>query len=259
MSKQKFYWVNHDYHNDSLNSLAKRITEFHTGSLYSSDIEIHYTDAAPEGELNTTIGILFLSLGDSSKKDMQDVLRHTVKDVHIINNMMNFNIYFEYNTEDRIKVPEQHVATFDCLVSLAAGEKVKQNPIDIGLTNNNHHVIDISPTAIHKSLGLYRETSSYTQLDIFNTSAVKAFLETCSGTKGFFVVSNCFMYYPTSLLYDVKVRLDIQNKFIETLANDKIDWYVDMISADGEIYECASVKDIRNKQLNEKFKVLPWI
>jgi hypothetical protein len=88
---------------------------------------------------------------------------------------------------------------------------------------------------------------------------VKEFLKTCKGTRGFFVVSNCFCYIVNSLLYDVNLRLKIQNEFINVLANDDIEWYVSMFSADGTYYRCDRAIDIQNKILDKNFKELPWI
>jgi hypothetical protein len=55
------------------------------------------------------------------------------------------------------------------------------------------------------------------KLDIFNEVAVDNFLSKCEGTRGFFVISNCFMYIVNSLIYDVNLRLKIQNQFIKQL------------------------------------------
>jgi hypothetical protein len=230
--------------------MAKSITEYNTAFLLNKWYEVFYCANGAESHLEQAeVGSLFPTTD----------LDYTVKDIHIVNDIFNFNAYFTKNTEDRIQVPGEHYKTFDCLVSLAAGDKVDKNPIDIGLLEDNHYVVDISPTAIHKSMGIYKEISSYTQLDIFNDYELKKFLSTCKGTKGFFVVSNCFLYCVSALIYDVKLRLEMQNKFIEILANDKIDWYVEMDSADGEFFDCVRAKDIQNKKLDKRFKALPWI
>jgi hypothetical protein len=51
----------------------------------------------------------------------------------------------------------------------------------------------------------------------------------------------------------------MQNEFIAILAHDKIDWYVTMFTADGTYYPCVRAKDIQDKKLDERFKILPWI
>lgn len=243
---KKFYWISKDYYNNGLNELAKRLTEYRTAELLGAGYTVMYSYTLVDPQYEQSV------IG----KIMDD---YTVADSYLINDILNFNLYFTDTTENQIECGS-HFGSFDCLVSLASGETVKKNPTAIGLTAGHHYVIDISPTAIHKSLGLYKELSvDYTQLDIFNIAAVKEFLSTCKGTKGFFVVSNCFCYIVSSLVHDVHLRLEMQNKFIDTLANDKIDWYVKMLSADGTFYECVRAKEIVNKKLDEKFKVLPWI
>jgi hypothetical protein len=250
MDRREFFWIHRDYNNRSLNQLAQSVTEYNTALLLNKGYDVAYCYNTPDDHLESAeIGTLF--------PNTESAL--TVEAVYAVNDIFNFNLYFSQNTEDRISVPDEHLNTFDCLVSLAAGNKIENNPIDIGLTSSNHYVIDISPTAIHKSNEIYKHISSYTQVDIFNTDALKQFLSSCKGTKGFFVASNCFLYMVNSLIYDVKLRLKMQNQFIEILANDKIDWYVEIDSADGKFFNCARAKDICNKELNEKFKALPWI
>lgn len=243
---KKFYLVAKDYQNESLNNLARRVAEYNTAELIKDGYEVLYTEQPPiEGQ--------YQEIGKIAWQ-----LPYTVLDIPVINDIFNYNLYFEKNNEYRLNVGN-HFGTFDCLVSLAAGQSVVNNPKDIGL-KGQHYVVDISPTAIHKTLGLYKEENfKHKQLDIFNIDAVKEFLSTCEGTKGFFVISNCFMYIINSLVYDVKLRLELQNKLINVLANDKIDWYIYMISADGTDYPCVRAKDITNKTLDKRFEVLPWI
>jgi hypothetical protein len=251
---KKFYWVEKDYNNSSLNGLAQRLTEYFTADLILDNYEVIYTNEIPNDTEYAMVG----QVGISAKAREKN-FGFFVSDTHLINDIFNYNIYFPQNTET-LDIDPNLKGTFDCLVSLAAGAMIETNPIDVGLTTSNHYVIDISPTAIHKSMHLYKETvSNFTQLDIFNRDAVNKFLSTCKGTKGFFVVSNCFRYIINSLLYDVELRLKMQNEFIEILANDKIDWYVTMFTADGTYYPCVRAKDIQNKQLDERYKVLPWI
>jgi hypothetical protein len=249
-----FYWVEKDYCNRSLNGLAQRLAEYFTADLLLADYHVGYLAEIPVDSEYAMIG----QVGISAKAREKN-FGFLVSDTHLINDIFNYNIYFPQNTE-KLDITPELKGTFDCLVSLGAGEMIETNPIDVGLTTDNHYVIDISPTAIHKSMGLYKDTvTNFTQLDIFNCSAVKRFLSTCEGTRGFFVVSNCFRYIINSLLYDVELRLQMQNEFIEILANDKIDWYVTMFTADGTYYSCVRAKDIQNKKLDERFKILPWI
>ena len=243
--RQKICWLAKDYQNDSLNTLAKRVTEFHTAMLLNDNFDVEYS-CEKTTDTQIEIGKLFLDK------------EYTVNDLHVVNDILNFNVYYDQNTEVSTVVNTQHYGTFDCLVSLAAGNKPNDTPKNIGLTTNNHYIIDISPTAIHKSFGIHKDISSFTQLDIFNIQAVKEFLASCSGTKGLFVVSNCFVYYPSCLIYDVKLRLQAQEQFINALANDKIDWYVEMVAADGTGYGCVNAKDVRSN-LDTRFGVLPWI
>jgi hypothetical protein len=251
---KKFYWVEKDYCNRSLNGLAQRLAEYFTADLLLAEYDVGYLTQVPVNAEYAMVG----QVGISAKAREKN-FGFLVSDTHLINDIFNYNIYFPQNTEILDIAPELK-GTFDCLVSLAAGKMIETNPVDVGLTTTNHYVIDISPTAIHKSMDLYKNTvTNFIQLDIFNGDAVKSFLNTCKGTKGFFVVSNCFRYIVNSLLYDVELRLQMQNKFIKILADDKIDWYVTMFTADGTYYPCVRARDIQDKQLDERFKVLPWI
>ena len=244
---RRFYFIEKDYQNESLNNMARRVTEYNAAELIKNDYQIIYSKTEP------TDGSPFQEIGKIAWQ-----LPYLVTDIHAVNDIFNYNLYFVDNTEHPLNVKE-HYGTFDCLVSLASGQMPENNPKSIGL-NGNHYVVDISPTAIHKTLGLYKEQRlEIKQLDIFNIEAVKEFLSTCVGTKGFFVVSNCFMYIINALLYDVNLRLKIQNEFIKTLAEDKIDWYVAMVSADGQDFNCIRAKDVMDKQLDKGFKALPWI
>lgn len=253
---KKFYWIDKDYQNESLNNLAKRVVEYNTASLISDGFEIVYSSSAPlDNSISCEVGRIEVSQQADEKE-----FYYSVADVNIINDIFNYNLYFVNNTENPLMITNELRGTFDCLVSLAAGNMIERNPELVGLVGDNHYVIDISPTAIHKSMGLYKDMSlDFIQVDIFNIDAVKEFLKTCKGTRGFFVVSNCFCYIVNSLLYDVNFRLKMQNEFIEVLANDKIEWYVSMFSADGTYYHCNKASDIRNKNLDKQFEALPWI
>jgi len=251
---KKFYWVEKDYNNRSLNCLAQRVAEYYTADLLLDNYEVAYTTEIPNDAEYAIVGQFGISAQAKEKN-----FYFFVHDTHLINDIFNYNIYFPQNTE-HLEISSGLKGSFDCLVSLGAGNMITTNPVDIGLTTANHYVIDISPTAIHKSMNLYKDSATnFTQLDIFNLEAVKSFLSTCNGTRGFFVVSNCFRYIINSLLYDVELRLKMQNDFINILANDKIDWYVTMFTADGTYYPCVRAKDIQDKKIDNRFKVLPWI
>ena len=250
---KKFYWIHKDYQNESLNNLARRLVEYNTADLLSNGYDVCYTDTIPtDGSEYEYAGKL--AVGNFS-------MDYSVADIPVINDMFNYNLYFPVNTQDPLKIPETVKGTFDCLVSLGAGNMIETTPTDIGLQGSNHYVIDISPTAIHKSMGLYKEMSTeFIQLDIFNIDAVTNFLKTCKGTRGFWVVSNCFNYTVNSLIYDVELRFKLQQKFLEVLANDtSIEWYVSIFTADGGDYHCALASDILVKQFDNRFEALPWI
>ena len=253
---KKFHWIHKDYQNESLNNLARRLVEYNTANLISDGFEIVYSYTLPaDNSPRDFVGRIEVS-PQADKKDFYQ----SVDNVNVINDIFNYNLYFVNNTESPLIIINELRGTFDCLVSLAAGDMINRNPELVGLIGDNHYVIDISPTAIHKSMGLYKDLSlEFMQVDIFNITEVKEFLKTCKGTRGFFVVSNCFCYIVNSLLYDVNLRLKIQNEFIEVLANDKIEWYVSMFSADGTYYHCNKASDIRNKNLDKQFGALPWI
>ena len=252
---KKFHWVEKDYQNDSLNSLARNLTEYYTADLLLQEYEVYYSKTVVEDAECQPIGKLGISA-----RAFDNGFDYSVLDTHIINSIVNYNLYFEKNTEERLIIPKELVGTFDCLVSLAAGNMIETAPIDTGLVGNNHYAIDISPTAIHKSMGLYKEEMvGFTQVDLFNISAVKTFLATCKGTSGFFVLSNCFFYIVSSLIYNVQLRLQMQNALLEVLAADKIVWHVSIYTADGTYYPCIKASELLNKQLDNRFYVLPWI
>jgi len=252
---KKFYWVHKDYNNESLNSLARRVTEYNTADLLADNFQVCYTETVPtDGSDYAYIGKLQIVGG------VLDHFPYTVEDIHIVNDIFNYNLFFKQNTEDQLIIPNEMKGTFDCLVSLAAGQMVEMHPKEIGLATDNHYIIDISPTAIHQTMNLYKDvTSQFELLDIFNIDHVKEFLKKCKGTCGLFVVSNCFNYIVSSLLYDVEMRLHLQNKFIQALIDDDKEWYVTIFSADGSNYSLTKAEDISNKQLNTGFEVLPWI
>jgi hypothetical protein len=250
---KKFYWIHKDYQNESLNNLARRLVEYNTADLLSNGYDVFYTDTVPtDGSEYEYAGKL--AVGNFS-------MNYSVADIPVINDIFNYNLYFPTNTQDPLRIPVDVKGTFDCLVSLGAGNMIETTPAAIGLQGSNHYVIDISPTAIHKSMGLYKEIpEEFIQLDIFNTDAVTNFLKTCKGTRGFWVVSNCFNYTVNSLIYDVKLRFKLQQQFLEVLANDtNIEWYVSIFTADGSDYHCARASDILAKQFDKRFEALPWI
>ena len=249
---KKFHFVDKDYGNESLNNLARRVAEYNVGEIIN-EYEFDFLNISSNNGENHEIGKIFI----------QKEIPYTVEDLDIVNDIFNYNVYFEKNTGNRIKVPTELFGTFDCLVSLAAGNMIYNDPKDIGLTSKNHYIIDISPIALHKtlaSIGVHKEnTTQFIQLDIFNEKAVNNFLSKCKGTKGFFVISNCFIYIINSLIYDVNLRLKMQNKLINQLANDKIEWYVSIKSADGISYCCVKASELVDKVIDERFKVFPWI
>jgi hypothetical protein len=249
---EKFYFVDKDYQNESLNNIARRLAEYNLAEIINN-YEVYFSNNPPSDSKWQEIG----------KLSIRDDVHYTVRDLYIINDIFNYNVFFEKNTGTRISVPEELHGTFDCLVSLAAGDMIKNNPLDIGLIGENHYVIDISPTALQNvvlKFGVYKgNNTQFIKLDIFNEVAIDNFLSKCEGTRGFFVISNCFMYIINSLIYDVNLRLKMQNKLIEKLANDKIEWYVNINSADGIFYSCVKASDIINKKLDSRFEVFPWI
>ena len=245
---KKFIWKDCDYANRSLNSMAKSITEYHTAMLFNENIQVDYSYTT-----GVDIGTLFLH---ASAKGT------TVENLDLTNALIDIDIHFKNNTENKITFPKELQGTFDCLVSLAAGSNFVQEVKDIG-NINNHYIVDISPTAIRETMKLSTmlksDITDFVQLDYFNINSVKEFLRTVKGTRGFFTLSNVFCYAPTSLLYDVNLRIQHQNNLIELLANDKTEWYVSILTANGENFDCINVNELRNQKVDDKFKVLPWI
>jgi len=245
-----------EFDNDSLECLSRRVTEHNTADLLLENKEVFYSYDDP-GELGEYREIGLIQLCEPQSK-----FPYTIEDVSVVNDIFNYNLYFQNNTEPTIQIPSELEGTFDILISLAAGDMPITNSegIEFDESKGTHYIIDISPTAIHKTMGLYKKLNTkFQQLDIFNMYAFESFLSSCEGNKGFINVSNCFNYIVNALIYDVNYRLKIQNDFIEVLANDNKEWYVTMYSADGTHYQCVKAEDIRNKKLDERFKVLPWI
>lgn len=221
-------WKHKDYGNESLNKIARNITEFHTGNL--EDVKYSKWRGTP-------IGTVFLHEP------------FTVKDTGVLNSLMNYNVFFKHNTEDDI------VTNFvpDCAVVLASGDRVTT------INSKYTHVIDISPRALEKTKEIFDlPESMFYQLDVFNISDVKEFLKTCKGKTGLFCLSNIFLYLPSCVMYDVHFRLKKQNELIKLLAQDKIDWVVDMVTVNGT-YIQTPAKYLLNTKLDKKFEVLPWI
>lgn len=241
MDENKFNWVEHDYNNNSINNLSRNITEFNTAMMFSKGIEVTYNNG--DGH---KIGTLFPNQAP-----------FTVDDTHIVNKILNYNIYFKTNTEDRVNVPDNHYGTFDTLVSLASGDKSETTISDIGL-NGKQYIIDISPTAIHESV-IHKNKSQHVQVDLFDSDSVRKFLNNINGNKGLFIVSNCFLYIISSLVYDTKKRYQLQNEFLKILANDKIDWYVEILTVDGKYFNCVRAKDLIDIGIDKRMGILPWI
>lgn len=242
---KKLIWKHRDYKNRSLNSMAKSITEYNTAMLFNENIEVNYS-------YTTGVDIGTLSLQSEN----------TVENLELTNLLIDIDVYFKSNTENKITFPKELQGTFDCLVSLAAGSNFVQELEDIG-NIKDHYIVDISPTAIRETMKLSTilksDVTDFVQLDYFNINSVKEFLRTVKGTRGFFTLSNVFCYAPTSLLYDVNLRIQHQNNLIELLANDKTEWYVSILTANGENFDCINVNELRNQKVDDKFKVLPWI
>jgi hypothetical protein len=46
---------------------------------------------------------------------------------------------------------------------------------------------------------------------------------------------------------------------MELLANDKIEWYVDILTADGITYRNILAKDLVNQKIDKRLNIIPWI
>jgi len=222
-------WKEVDYKNNSLNNIARNITEFHTGNC-QGDISYSKTEGTP-------IGTIFLEE------------KYTVKDMAILNSLLNYNVYFRKNTEQTLKTDLKP----DCAVVLASGNTVDQ------IESKYMYVIDISPKALQNHQKAFNMTSTeYYELDVFDLEEVRKFLRKCKGETGLFCLSNIFLYLPNCIMFDAKARLTRQNKLMQVLAEDKIEWYVDMCTVNG-IYFQAPARELVDMKLDDKFKVLPWI
>jgi len=238
--KKNFYWIHREY-SPSLTYISQRLVEYHTANL-CQQYNVHYSYNDNNDGISLDTGTIFLDEA------------YTVVDSHIVNSLLNYNVYFKINTEDELKL-DRSIEGLDVVVSLAAGELT-----DNALKKLTRYVIDISPMAIEKSKQfLDVPESNFYQLDIFDIVKVQSFLRSITGTIGIFNVSNCFLYIPNCLLFDVQFRIAKQNQFINCLKNDTRTWYVNMVSATGEHYNNVNVKDIPEIKITDQFKVLPWI
>ena len=227
----KLTWKHIDYNNDSLNSIARNIAEYHTA--HALKVKYSTTKGVP-------LGTIFLDD------------KHTVENISVLNSILNYNVYFKKNTE----VPLKTIIDPDCVVALASGDTPSQ------LLAKHTYVIDISPKALEATKEKYNidvaKSYNYNQVDLFDIPAVKKFLTKCQGNVGLFCLSNVFLYFPNCVMFDAKARLKKQNELISLLAQDKIKWYVDMVTVNGtHIQTLAS--ELVDMTLDDKFKVLPWI
>jgi len=227
----KITWKHIDYNNDSLNSIARNIAEYHTA--HALKVKYSTTKGVP-------LGTIFLDD------------KHTVENISVLNSILNYNVYFKKNTE----VPLKTIFNPDCIVALASGDTPSQ------LSAKHTYVIDISPKALEATKEKYNidvaKSYNYDQVDLFDIPAVKTFLTKCQGNVGLFCLSNVFLYFPNCVMFDAKVRLKKQNELISLLAQDKIKWYVDMITVNGT-YVQTLASELVDMTLDDKFKVLPWI
>ena len=227
----KITWKHIDYNNDSLNSIARNIAEYHTA--HALKVKYSTTKGVP-------LGTIFLDD------------KHTVENNSVLNSILNYNVYFKKNTE----VPLKTIIDPDCVVALASGDTPSQ------LLAKHTYVIDISPMALEKTKEKYNidvaKSYNYNQVDLFDIPAVKKFLTKCQGNVGLFCLSNVFLYFPNCVMFDAKARLKKQNELISLLAQDKIKWYVDMITVNGTYIQTLA-SELVDMTLDDKFKVLPWI
>lgn len=239
--KKDFYWIHKDYNNSSLNNIARRLVEYHTANLIQ-EYNVHYVYDYQDYENFSEVGRIFLD---------ED---YTVKDTHIINSLVNYNVYFKVNTEEDIKLCES-ITDLDFIVSLAAGDLK-----DSKLLKLKRYIIDISPRAIKKSKEfLDVPQSSFYQVDVFDDNQLSEFLKQIKEQTGLMYVSNCFLYIPNCILFDIQHRIEKQNQFLSCLRNDSRTWYVNMISANGDHFYNLNVDNIPEIVLDNRFGVLPWI
>lgn len=248
-----FTWVPKDYNNRSLDNLSKNITEYNTTMLIANGFGVQFGEHSLIEGKHAVYGTLFVNT---------PIDYYTVEDLKVVNFLSEHNVYFKHNTEEVLDVG-YHKDTYDCLVSLAAGNSPVKLIDQIGEISK-HYIVDISTTAI-KETNFYfseffvKEKTEFEQLDFFNLDNVQKFLNKVEGSKGLIIISNCFCYAPTSLLYDTKLRLKHQNALMELLAADKIEWYVDILTADGITYRNILAKNLVNQKIDVRLNIIPWI
>lgn len=237
----KFYWIHKEFSNPSLNNISQRLVEFNTAILLN-DFEVYYSYEDNDYEFKADVGTIFLNQP------------YTVSDVDIINSIMNYNVYFKTNTEPDI-VLEKDIENLDCFVSMAAGQVQNEK-----LINLKRYIIDISPRALEFSKKfLSVPESNFYQVDLFSSKQVEEFLNKIEGNTGLIFISNCFLYIPNCILFDINLRIQKANEFLNLLRNDKINWYVNMVTPNGNSLYNISVSEVQDIKLDERFKILPWI
>lgn len=237
----KFYWIHKEFSNPSLNNLSQRLVEFNTAILLN-DFEVYYSYEDNDYEFKADVGTILLNQP------------YTVADVDIINSIMNYNVYFKTNTEPDI-VLEKNIENLDCFVSMAAGQVQNKK-----LINLKRYIIDISPRALEFSKKfLSVPESNFYQVDLFSLKQIEEFLNKVEGNTGLIFISNCFLYIPACILFDINLRIQKANEFLNLLRNDKINWYVNMVTPNGDSLYNVPVSEVQDIKLDERLKILPWI
>lgn len=152
------------------------------------------------------------------------------------------------------------------LISLNMSKKIIEEwdtKEDLNQFVNKHKLIDndILYFGKHDYHGKLKKHSKYkfVYVDLFDIDSVKKCLNSLEGTNGLWLASNIFNYITTSMLYDVQLRHEIQQQFINLLANDKINWDIGLNTAGSGAFKNESAKTLSDIKIYEGLKVLPWV
>lgn len=128
---------------------------------------------------------------------------------------------------------------------------------------NKHKVIDDERLYLGKYsyLGELKKHTNYKFMfvDLFDINSVNECLKKIEGKTGLWLASNVFNYITTSMIYDVSTKHQLQQRFINTLANDGIEWDIGLNTAGSGVYKCTPAKTLNNLTVHEGLKILPWL
>jgi hypothetical protein len=181
-----------------------------------------------------------------------------------INQALTHTEYFQTNTEMFEWTYEPTDTVFDFCVCSAAGDTALKVADKVNLSSKAViYVVDISSTSLEKCQSLIKSKDypidkfKFVLLDLFNVEQVTEFLKQFTHGTGLWFASNIFNYLTTALIYDYRVRYQLQQDFIRLLFNQSATWFVSMSNVNADIIKNKSVSDLLICDMIN-LKILPW-